>query len=214
MITVQSFTFNPFYENTYVLYDESDECVIIDPGCMEKGEQQELQHFIHEKNLRPVRLLNTHTHIDHVFGNHFVASTWSLGLEIHEMDQPILAALPQTAELYGFVQMEPSPQPSNFLDETNIVEFGNSKLDILHVPGHSPGHLAFVDHEQQQVIQGDVLFLGSIGRTDLPGGDFDTLISSIKNKLFPLSDGYKVYTGHGPQTTIGSEKQNNPFLQN
>jgi hydroxyacylglutathione hydrolase len=211
MITVQSFTFNPIQENTYVLYDESRECVIIDPGCYDAAEQAELSAFIEKNGLKPVRLLNTHCHLDHVFGNAFVAEHWKLGLEIHKKDLPVLDALIPTAKLYG-MHAEPSPPPSAYLDEGDLVAFGNSSLEIAFTPGHSPGSISFFSRPDKFIIAGDVLFFGSIGRTDLPGGDYQTLIDSIKNKLFPLGDDMKVYSGHGPATNVGYERANNPFL--
>lgn len=211
MIIVDYFAFNGFQENTYILHDETKECVIIDPGCYSNTEQQELVNFIESKGLKPVKLLNTHCHIDHILGNNFVAKTYNLGLEIHEKDLATLHATTEYGHLYGFT-VDKSPEPSNFLKEGDVVKFGNSQLDVLFVPGHAPGHIVFVCHEQKFVINGDVLFYGSIGRTDLPGGDHQTLINSIKTKMFVLGDDYKVYTGHGPATSIGFEKMNNPFL--
>lgn len=212
MITIHQLTFNGFQENTYILCDETKECVIIDPGCYSNTEQQELDDFITKEGLKPVKLLNTHCHIDHILGNNFVAKTYNLGLEMHKNDLPTLHATTEYGHLYGFT-VDQSPEPTTFLDEGDIVAFGNSKLDILFVPGHAPGHIVFVSHEQKFAINGDVLFYGSIGRTDLPGGDHQTLINSIKTKMFALADDYTIYTGHGPSTTIGFEKANNPFLQ-
>ncbi len=211
MITVDYFAFNGFQENTYILHDETKECVIIDPGCYSNTEQQELVSFIENNGLKPVKLLNTHCHIDHILGNNFVAKTYNLGLEMHENDLATLHATTEYGHLYGFT-VDKSPEPSNFLNEGDVVKFGNSQLDVLFLPGHAPGHIVFVCHDQKFVINGDVLFYGSIGRTDLPGGDHQTLINSIKTKMFALGDNYKVYTGHGPATTIGFEKMNNPFL--
>jgi len=211
MITIDCFTFNGFQENTYVLRDETNECVIIDPGCYTSSEQQELVNFIKTNGLTPVKLLNTHCHIDHILGNNFVASTFNLRLSMHEKDLPVLHATTEYGHLYGFT-VDKSPEPSEFLDEGDVVKFGNSQLDVLFVPGHAPGHIVFVNHEQKFAINGDVLFYGSIGRTDLPGGDHETLINSIKTKMFALGDDYTIYTGHGPSTTIGFEKANNPFL--
>lgn len=213
MINIHTFIFNPFDENTYILYDETKECVIIDPGCYEKPEQKELTDFIEKQELKPVRLLNTHCHLDHVFGNKFVADQYGLELEINELELPVLQSVPMAVQLYNIPNVEISPKPGKFLSEENAVEFGNSKLDILFIPGHSPGHIVFYNKEQKIVIVGDVLFYGSIGRTDLPGGDHDTLISNIKEKLFALEDDFQVYTGHGSTTNIGFEKKNNPFLQ-
>lgn len=212
MIQVQGFAFNPFYENTYVLFDETKECVIIDPGCYEKHEEEALLDFITENNLKPVRLLNTHCHIDHILGNYFVASTFKLKLEINKLEIPILEGSPKWGKQYG-INGKLSPDPEVFLEEGDVINFGNSKLDILFVPGHAPGHLAFIGHKEGIVMGGDVLFQMSVGRTDLPFGDTNTLIKSIREKLFTLPDGYVVYPGHGDTTTIGFEKKNNPYVR-
>ena len=211
MISIQAFVFNPFSENTYILYDDSKECVIIDPGCSTEDERKELVGFIEDENLKPVRLLNTHCHIDHVFGNSFVAKKYNLGLEIHKLDLEVLHSLPQVSHLYG-LNAEESIEPSNFLEEGEKITFGNSTLDIVFTPGHSPGSICFINQEGKFVIGGDVLFYGSIGRTDLPGGDHETLLTSIREKLFVLEDDFSVFSGHGEETTIGFEKKNNPFL--
>ncbi|MDQ3048047.1 MAG: MBL fold metallo-hydrolase [Bacteroidota bacterium] len=212
MISIQTFTFNPFQENTYILYDESRECVIIDPGCYDDAERAELSGFIDGHGLRPVKLINTHCHLDHVFGNGYVAKTYQLELEMNELDLRILHAYPATLNLYN-LNGQPSPEPGHFLNEGDLVKFGHSTLEILLTPGHSPGSITFYNKEEKFMIAGDVLFNGSIGRSDLPGGNHETLISSIKNKLLPLGDDFKVYSGHGPMTTIGAEKKSNPFLQ-
>jgi hydroxyacylglutathione hydrolase len=211
MIAIQSFVFCPFQENTYVLSDETNECIIIDPGCYDDSERTELADFIADKKLKPVKLLNTHCHLDHIFGNGFVASKYNLKLEINKHEQMILDAFLSTCSLYN-LNADPSPQPSVYLNEGDIVKFGNSELEILFTPGHSPGSITFYNREQKFMISGDVLFYGSIGRTDLSGGNYDTLISNIKTKLFPLGDDFKVYSGHGPVTNIGFEKMNNPFM--
>ncbi|MBL4651591.1 MAG: MBL fold metallo-hydrolase [Flavobacteriales bacterium] len=213
MIDVKSFTFNPFQENMYILSDDTNECIIIDPGCYEGREKEELTQYISSKKLVPKRLLNTHCHIDHVFGNKLVSETYNLELEIHKADLPVLESVAQVAHLYNIPNVDESPKPSSFLNEGDKITFGHSELDILFVPGHAPGHIAFVNHNQKFVIGGDVLFYTSIGRTDLPGGDHETLIESIKTKFFTLADDYEVYSGHGQKTTIGFEKSNNPFLQ-
>lgn len=211
MITIQSFVFGPFQENTYVLYDETQECIVIDPGCYVSQERSELADFIDKNKLTPVKLINTHCHLDHVFGNAFIADKYKVKLEIHKLDKPVLDALMPTAKMYG-LNVSPSPEPSVYLNEGDQIKFGNSTLDIVFTPGHSPGSITFYNIKQKFMIAGDVLFYGSIGRTDLPGGNFDTLIASIKNKLFPLGDEFTVYSGHGPSTTIGFERMNNPFL--
>ncbi|MEO1049602.1 MAG: MBL fold metallo-hydrolase [Bacteroidota bacterium] len=210
MIEVKSFVFNPFMENTYVLYDETKECIIIDPGCYEDHEKQELSSFIASKELKVSKLINTHCHIDHVFGNHYVKQTYDVELFIHQSDEATLKSVEVYAPNYGFMDYEPT-EAEHFLDEGDQVSFGNSTLDMFFVPGHAPGHLAFYNKDQKICIGGDVLFQRSIGRTDLPGGDHDTLIESIHNKMFSLDDDFVVYTGHGPTTTIGEEKRHNPF---
>ena len=212
MTLVASFTFNPFQENTYVLYDDTKECAIFDPGCYTEAEKAQLSQFIKEKGLKPVKLINTHCHLDHIFGNQFVANKYGLGLEIHEGELPVLQAAAQVSMMYGVPFPEASPEPAAFIKEGDVVTFGNTKLEVFFTPGHSPASISFFCREDKFVIAGDVLFHQSIGRTDLPGGDFPTLIASIKNQLFPLGDEVTVYSGHGPSTSIGYERQNNPFL--
>ncbi len=211
MIQIHSFTFNPIQENMYLLFDESKDCVIIDPGCYDDAERTILSEFIAQNGLKPVKLLNTHCHLDHIFGNGYVAKKYNLKLEFNKNDMRVFDAFQLTCDLYG-MSCDPSPQPSVFLEEGDVIEFGNSKLEILFTPGHSSGSITFYNREEKFMIAGDVLFNGSIGRTDLPGGDHETLINNIKTKLFPLGDDFKVYSGHGPVTTIGFEKKHNPFL--
>tara|TARA_B100002051_G_scaffold265411_1_gene291379 strand:+ start:548 stop:1192 length:645 start_codon:yes stop_codon:yes gene_type:complete len=214
MIQIQYFTFNDFQENTYVLFDDTKECIIVDPGCYDNYEQETLSKFINKNKLKPVQLINTHCHIDHVLGNHFVAEKWKLNLAMHELDVPTLKAVKDYCTVYGFHNYKESPLPTHFLNEGEKVKFGASELDILFTPGHAPGHIVLHSKKDDFIIGGDVLFQMSIGRTDLPGGEYDTLIRSIKGKLFPLDDKTMVYCGHGPTTTIGFEKTNNPFLKN
>ena len=213
MIQIQAFTFNGFQENTYVLFDDTKECIIVDPGCYDKHEQETLSNFVTENKLKPVLLINTHCHIDHILGNRFVADKWKLDLAMHKLDVPTLESLKDYCAVYGFHNYQESPLPSHFLNEGEKVKFGESELDILFTPGHAPGHIVLHSKKDGFIIGGDVLFQMSIGRTDLPGGDFDTLIESIKEKLLPLDDNTKVYCGHGPSTNIGFEKANNPFLK-
>ena len=210
MLQLQSFVFNPLQENTYVLFDETKECVIIDPGCYEREEQYDLADFIETNELKVVKLLNTHGHVDHVLGNAFVKETYKTKLYIHEQDAATLKAVKVYAPHYGFFQYQEA-EPDIYLKEGEPVTFGNQSLDILFVPGHAPGHIAFYHAASKTLIGGDVLFYNSIGRTDLPGGNYDTLINSIQQKFFTLPDEVTVYPGHGPATTIGYEKKTNPF---
>lgn len=212
MIQIEAFAFNPFQENTYILYDETKECVIIDPGCYTEEEKETLELFIKRNHLVPVKLLLTHAHIDHVLGNKFVYDTWNLKPIMHEKDLVTLTEMtPGAAKMYG-IPIEASPLPESYIEEGDQVSFGNSSLDVLFTPGHAPGHVVFVHKEQKFIINGDVLFQGSIGRTDFPNCDHNALISSIQNKLFPLGDDFVVYTGHGNPTTIGEERIYNPFV--
>ena len=212
MDNIKIFTFNPFQENTYVIHDVSGECVIIDPGCYLREEKEELKDYIEQNGLKPVKLLLTHGHIDHILGNFFVYQTWGLKPEMHKEDIPLLHSVGNYAHLFGVDGVELSPEPELILNEGDGVLFGNTELEVLFVPGHAPGHIAFFNRKEKYVIGGDVLFRGSIGRTDLPGGDFNTLISSIEKKFYPLGDDVVVFSGHGPYTTIGDEKKHNPFL--
>lgn len=210
MIQIQNFVFNPFMENTYVLYDETKEAIVIDPGCYEQAEKDELTDFIEANELKVVKLINTHCHIDHVFGNAFIKKKFGVTLTIHKEDEATLKAVEVYAPAYGFQNFE-NTEAEEFYDEGDQVIFGNSTLDVYFTPGHAPGHVVLVNQEQNICIGGDVLFDGSIGRTDLPGGDFDTLIKSIHEKVFALNDDTVVYSGHGGTTTVGKEKVSNPF---
>jgi len=211
MISIECFTFGPFQENSYVLYDETQSCIVIDPGCYTQNERQKLADFIQNRGLKPEKLLNTHCHIDHMCGNGFVAEKFKIPLFFCKKDQPVFDAYQTSANIYG-LRVEPSPAAESYIDEGDTITFGNSKLEILFTPGHSPGSLCLYNKEQKFVIGGDVLFYGSIGRSDLPGGNHETLINSIKSKLLPLGDDFIVYSGHGPETNIGFERRNNPFL--
>lgn len=213
MAFVESFVFNMFSENTFVVYDETKECIIIDPGCYDQSERNKLQQFIEKKGLKPVRLINTHCHVDHVFGNRYVAETWNLALTIPDGEQPVLEALPRVAQMYAIPNVQQSPDPEILLKEGDLIEFGNTKLRVISAPGHSPAGICLYCEADKFLIAGDVLFEGSIGRTDLPGGDHDTLIHNIKTKILTLPDDILVYSGHGNTTRIGRERRSNPFLQ-
>jgi glyoxylase-like metal-dependent hydrolase (beta-lactamase superfamily II) len=212
MVQVQSFTFNPFSENTYLLYDETGEAIIIDPGCYDKSELQELTGYMEAKNLTPVQIVNTHAHIDHVLGVAALKRKYGIPFLLHKLDEPLLRAVKTYASNYGFSAFD-EPEIDGYILEGQPIQFGNTTLKVIFVPGHAPGHVAFVSEEQQFVIGGDVLFRMSIGRTDLPGGNHATLLTSIRTRLFTLPDNYTVYAGHMEPTTIGFEKKNNPFFK-
>jgi len=210
MLSIEIFTFNPFSENTYVVSDETTEAVIIDPGCYTREEQQELSSYVNDNHLKIKYLLNTHGHIDHVLGNDFVKDKYKVPLLIHKIDEATLRAVKTYAPLYGFDAYR-GAEPDRFIGEEDRIEFGNTSWKIFFLPGHAPGHIGFYDEKEKIIFSGDVLFAQSIGRTDLPGGNFETLINSIHKKLFILPDEVVVYPGHGPATTIGGEKISNPF---
>ncbi|WP_020566974.1 MBL fold metallo-hydrolase [Neolewinella persica] len=213
MTTVLSLTFNPVSENTYLVYDEdSRETIIFDPGCLSPAEEQALVAAIEELKLKPIKLINTHCHFDHVFGNAFVKKKYELELGIHELEAPLLESAPVVVNMYGMPPMTPSPPADYFIHEGDTVTLADTSLEVLFCPGHSPGSICFYNKAEGYIIAGDVLFDGSIGRTDLPGGDHQTLIGSILTKLMPLPDETKVYPGHGGPTTIGKERNSNPFL--
>jgi glyoxylase-like metal-dependent hydrolase (beta-lactamase superfamily II) len=212
-MNVKSFTFNPFQENTYIVYDKSKECLIIDPGCYTDAERKELKAFIEEKELTPVKLINTHCHIDHVLGNKFASEHWDLELYMHKEDLPLLKNAGNIGKMYGLEDYEGSPYPKHFLAQGDTLTFGENSFEILFTPGHAPGHICLYSKENNLLIAGDVIFQRSIGRTDLPGGDHSTLINSIITQLFPLPNETQVFCGHGPSTNLGYEKEHNPFLQ-
>lgn len=211
MIQFKIFVFNEFQVNTFLLYDETGECIIIDPGCSTDSEKKQLDDFISEKKLEPVGLYNTHLHVDHMFGNDYVKNKYNVPFKIHPDGIHFLNTAIGFASVFGY-DMESVPEPDGHFFEGEIIKFGKSVLEVIETPGHAAGSFCFICREQKFVIVGDVLFSGSIGRTDLPSGDMDTLLDSIRTKLFPLGDDYLVYCGHGPSTTIGEEKNFNPFL--
>lgn len=211
MLFIQSFCFNPFEENTYILYNESKECAIIDPGMYNSGEESELSAFIRDNALTPMMLLNTHCHIDHIIGNHYCIEKYKVPFYCHRNEVPVLNAGRATASMYGLRYTE-SPQPDHFIKENEEVRIGNDVLKALFTPGHSPGSLSFYSAENNFVVSGDALFFQSIGRTDLMGGSHPALIRSIRTELLILPENTRVYSGHGPVTNIGHEKVYNPFL--
>lgn len=212
MFTIKAFTFNAFQENTYLLYNENADAILIDPGCYENAEQTELKEFITQNGLTLKRMIFTHAHIDHVLGASFIERTYGLAMEMHEFELPVWRAIPSYASNYGFVYQS-AEEPQTFLTTSDEIILGTDKLEIIFTPGHSPGSISFYCAAQQFIISGDVLFFKSIGRTDLAGGNFETLIQSIKEQLFTLPADTKVYAGHGITTTIGQERIHNPFLK-
>ncbi len=212
MLKLKTFEFSPIQENTYILYNEFNDCIIIDPGCYFEEEKENLATFIEQNNLQPKLLLNTHCHLDHVFGNKFVAEKYGLVLHLHEKELPVLQFAPTSGLMYN-MPFDNYSGEFVFLQPGQKINLAEDELDILFTPGHSPASVSFYNKADGFVISGDVLFQQSIGRTDLPGGNFDTLIESIKTQLFVLPDDTKVYSGHGDSTTIGAEKRTNPYLQ-
>ena len=211
MIRLHYFTFNPFQENTYILSAEDGSAIVIDPGCYTEEEEQELITYLEKEHLKPVRLLNTHCHLDHVFGNAFVAKFYGLEVEIHPGEQIVLDQALSMSHLYG-IPMTPSPVPKHSLLPGILIPLGDDQLEVLFTPGHSPASISLYCKNQGFLIAGDVLFQESIGRTDLPGGNMATLLKSIREAFFVLPDDTLVYPGHGPHTTIGHERRHNPFL--
>ena len=212
MLQVHSFVFNAFQENTYIVYQEKGDCAIFDPGMSNVAEQDALVAFLEEHQLVPTALYNTHGHVDHVLGNHFIYEKYGLIPQMHEGEVPVLVAVQNIAPAYGF-RYDVSPIPETFLNEGDHVTIGQYNFEILFVPGHSPAHIAFYCADQKILIGGDILFSGSIGRTDLPGGNHQLLLDNIKTKIYTLDPDTMVYPGHGPSTTIGIEKKTNPFIR-
>ena len=211
MLTLQSFVFNPLQENTYLLYNEEKLGCVIDPGCYLKNEQVKLQNRIEGLGIQPIFLLNTHCHLDHVFGNKWVYEKFGTPLHIHPLEEPVLELAPAYGQLWN-MPFENYKGPLQFLQEGDVIRIGQDELRILFTPGHAPGHICFYCEAQHFVISGDTLFRGSIGRTDLPMGDYDTLIHSIRTRLLVLPEETVVYPGHGDTTSVGEERVSNPFL--
>lgn len=212
MLTVHKLVFNPFQENTYVISADNGDCIIVDPGCFNSAENEVLKNFIESENLKPIKLVLTHFHLDHVFGNQFVCDQWGLSPEGHKDGELTLAGNERACQVYGLPYI-PSPEISNYLNHGDELKLGTEIIKVIHVPGHSKGHIALISENSNWVVAGDVLFQQSIGRTDLPGGDFDELAESIRTKMYALPEDMVVYCGHGPETTIGAEKFSNPFVK-
>lgn len=213
MLQLASFTFNPFSENTYVLFNDARACWIVDPGMFNDAEYAVLDNFIAINQLHPQGIINTHAHIDHILGIDYLATKYEISFRLHEKELPILNNAANTARMFGF-QYEGVKTQAGWISEHEELILGSDRIEVRFVPGHSPGSIAFYYPKGKWVISGDALFAGSIGRTDLLMGDHQTLISSIKNQLLSLPDDTEVFSGHGPSTHIGIERDTNPFLRN
>lgn len=211
-MTVKTFTFGPFQENTYLVFDETKEAVIIDAGCLFDAEKRMLIRYIDDNQLILKRIINTHLHLDHQFGNKFLSETFKILPEACIEDEFLLKNIADQAKIFGLTINDSAQQLGAYIINNQKIRFGNSEFIALHVPGHSPGSMAFFAEKEAILFAGDVLFRGSIGRTDLPKGDYATLIRSISDTLLTLPDDTLVYSGHGPTTTIGFERANNPYL--
>ncbi len=209
---LKKFVFNSFAVNTYVISDISSKCLIIDPACQHQSEEAELLRYITDNNLFPVGMVNTHFHVDHIIGNTFICNTFNLRPQCHKSSKMLWETAVQFGSVFG-INLQNMIVPVDFVSEGDQIHYGNSKVEVLYTPGHADGSICLVNHDERYVIAGDVLFRDSIGRTDLPTGNFDVLHESITAKLFTLPDDYIVYPGHGPETTIGYEKLNNPYLR-
>lgn len=211
MLRVVCLVFNPFGENTYIVFEQdSRQAFIIDPGCSTPQEESQLAMEVARLRLTPVAVVNTHCHLDHVLGNAFATQHWKVPLWCHKDDLFLLEGLPQQAMIWG-VRTTPSPRPARYLEDGDIIQLGGSALQVIHSPGHSPGHIVLFALRERFLICGDVLFAGSIGRTDLPGGNYTRLMQSIE-RLLELGDDVRIYPGHGPETTLGTERHTNPFV--
>ena len=208
---VNRFVFNSFGVNTYILADNTGKCLVVDPACQYAGEESELLDFITENHLEPIGMVNTHFHIDHIVGNSLVCKTYNLRPQCHKSSKMLWETAAEFGAVFG-IKIENLIIPRDFLGEGDLISFGNSSVEVRYTPGHADGSICLVNHAERYVIAGDVLFRDSIGRTDLPTGNFDVLYESITTKLFTLPDDFIVYPGHGPETSIGYEKINNPFL--
>ncbi|MFT5336179.1 MAG: hydroxyacylglutathione hydrolase [Luteibaculaceae bacterium] len=212
MIHYHVFTFNPFQENTYLLWNDQKTAWIIDPGCINQEEQEELNSFIIKEGLSVEKVLLTHSHIDHVLGLSFCQKNWKIDAWNHPLDASTFDAIPQYAPTYGMPYKEGN-KPLNKLEHNQNIFLGEENFEVRFVPGHAPGHVVFIHHEQKLILGGDVLFRGSVGRTDLPGGDSDILKKSIRSEIYSLKDNYTIFPGHGPETNVFFEKENNPFVK-
>jgi glyoxylase-like metal-dependent hydrolase (beta-lactamase superfamily II) len=211
MLHIQHFTFNPFQENTYVVYNDQKEAFIIDPGCYTRIEQKQLLEFIKDHALTPKGLLNTHCHLDHVFGNQLIADTFNLPAIFHKNEQVVLDRLAEASTKWG-IPCNSYTGAIQYIENGDTLSLGEEQFSILLTPGHSPGSVCFYHKEQAIIIGGDLIFKDGVGRTDLPGSNPNDLIKSIQDVILPLPENITIYSGHGPATTIGREKRHNPYL--
>jgi hydroxyacylglutathione hydrolase len=209
---IKKFIFNAFQVNTYLLYDETFECIIIDAACYEEEEKEELRNFISHNELKLVRNINTHCHIDHILGNEFIAEMYGIHPEYHEESVPFFLSANEIGTSFGY-NLGKFPDPKGFIEGGNDIPYGKNSLKVIYTPGHAAGSVCLYNEKEGFVVTGDVLFKDTIGRTDLPSGNFNLLMNSIRQKLFLLPDETIIYPGHGPETTIGYEKANNQFIR-
>lgn len=212
MMTIQVFCFNAFQENTYVLYNEKKEAIIVDPGCYSRIEEKILTDFIAAHELTPTLLLNTHCHLDHVFGNNFIHDTYGLPAILHANEQIILDRLPDAAAKYG-IEVEAYRGPIQYVEDQAMIAFGKDAFKVLLTPGHSPGSICFYHEKQDFILGGDLIFKDSVGRTDFPGCNPQDLIKSIRDQILTLPDTLSIYSGHGPVTQLGRERKMNPYIK-
>lgn len=211
---IKTFEFNPLGVNSYVLSDDTNECVVIDAACFYPDEKELLINYIIDNDLVVKHIINTHLHFDHIFGVNTLSTQFDLKLECHKADEFLLDNISDQLSLFGIPSTNNGfkPEIAKWLEEGDTITFGNQSLRVFHIPGHSPGSIVFFSETAESVFTGDVLFRGSIGRTDLAGGNFEQLIEGIKSKIFELPNETVVYPGHGPSTTVEYEKKNNPFV--
>jgi len=212
MISIETFVFNTFMVNAYLLHDETGEAVIVDPACADEQEEDQLTGFLQKHNLKLVKNINTHCHIDHILGNAFIEGKFGLKPEYHQASAPFFYTAKEIAVSFGY-RIDHIPDAGAYLKDEEVIRWGTSELKVLYTPGHADGSICLYNEEQDFILTGDVLFRDSVGRTDLPTGNMDVLIASIREKIYSLPDETVVYPGHGPETEIGYEKQHNPFVR-
>lgn len=214
MLNIKTFVFNPFQENTYVVSDDSNEAVVIDCGAFFNEERKELTDYIDKNNLKVVHLLSTHGHIDHNFGNNTIADYYNVRPEVHKADAGLMRRLSEQALAFCNYHLEyDMPEVSDYLNDGDIIRFGNHEMKVIHTPGHSPGSTVLYIADEDVAFSGDTLFMMSIGRTDLEGGSFSDIQKSLLRMIKELPDNTKVFPGHGPQTSIAKEKLHNPYIR-